>query len=461
MSDLTGEFRTDPASTPWPPVVALRTCVREGTRLERGDTMERISIPVSRVRPFELLRQVPEACTKLGWSWRDGSAALVGIGEALRIDSETGNVTKALQEEMARILAGAPGETRFIGGLRFSQRGADEPAWRGYETAWFVVPRIELICRGHECRLNLYRRTADAGGFEEGLALLESFTSVSVRSHATLPTLVERCDIPDRSAWHQNVLRALDAFGANGLRKVVLARLAHFRMADRVDPLMLAMHLRQVTNGCYQFYFHPAGGDVFLGATPERLYRRDVDQVHTEAVAGTRPRGGSEAEDFELGEGLLASDKDRREHAYVCEGIRHALSGLCDGFMSSDDPALLKLSMGQHLHTPAKARLRAGVTDGDLLAALHPTPALGGWPRPAALDAIARWEAFDRGWYGAPVGWVTRDATEFAVAIRSALVHGNELSLFSGAGIVDGSTPDAEWEEVEQKLSDFLQVLGG
>jgi menaquinone-specific isochorismate synthase len=100
------------------------------------------------------------------------------------------------------------------------------------------------------------------------------------------------------------------------------------------------------------------------------------------------------------------------------------------------------------------------VTDAEVLRALHPTPAVGGYPGVEALEEIRALEPFDRGWYAGPVGWIGADAAEFAVGIRSGLVRGNTLALFSGAGIVAGSAPEGEWAEIEQKIGDFTRMFG-
>jgi menaquinone-specific isochorismate synthase len=94
------------------------------------------------------------------------------------------------------------------------------------------------------------------------------------------------------------------------------------------------------------------------------------------------------------------------------------------------------------------------------MAALHPTPAVGGHPTSDALKAIRDLEPFDRGWYAGPVGWIGSRGAEFAVALRCGLVRRDTLSLYSGCGIVEGSKPDAEWKEIEQKISDFIRVFG-
>jgi menaquinone-specific isochorismate synthase len=91
---------------------------------------------------------------------------------------------------------------------------------------------------------------------------------------------------------------------------------------------------------------------------------------------------------------------------------------------------------------------------------LHPTPAVGGFPTDRALRDIARLEPFDRGWYAGPLGWIAKDASQFVVGIRSGLTEGKRLHLFSGAGIVEGSVPEKEWEEIENKISDFVTLFG-
>ena len=107
-----------------------------------------------------------------------------------------------------------------------------------------------------------------------------------------------------------------------------------------------------------------------------------------------------------------------------------------------------------------RGTLKDGVTDAGLLEALHPTPAVGGYPRDRALGEIRDLEPFDRGWYAGPVGWIGAEASEFAVGIRSGLVRGRTLDLYSGAGIVAGSVPDEEWAEIEQKIGDFTGMFG-
>jgi menaquinone-specific isochorismate synthase len=182
--------------------------------------------------------------------------------------------------------------------------------------------------------------------------------------------------------------------------------------------------------------------------------------VVSEAVAGTRERGETPEADAALREELLTSAKERREHAFVQRAIQRALETLCTSVEAADAPSELALARGRHLHAAIRGALSPDTATVDLLEALHPTPAVGGVPTDAALSAIRQQEPFDRGWYAGPVGWIGPDAADFAVAIRSGLLRPTRLALFSGAGIVDGSAPDREWAEIEQKIGDFAAVLG-
>jgi menaquinone-specific isochorismate synthase len=112
------------------------------------------------------------------------------------------------------------------------------------------------------------------------------------------------------------------------------------------------------------------------------------------------------------------------------------------------------------LYVPFNGSLNPEVTDGDILESIHPTPAVGGYPDKNVLPILHETEPFNRGWYAAPIGWTAADSATFAVAIRSALIIKNKLYLYSGAGIVDGSSPEKEWEELENKIYHFKKVLG-
>ncbi len=262
-------------------------------------------------------------------------------------------------------------------------------------------------------------------------------------------------------SWRARVRAIVEACDHGALNKVVPARATRFEApaGRRFSARATLAALVERHPEAHVFGF-TEGHRAFVGASPELLARLDGRRLETHALAGTAPRGVDPAEDARLGAALLARDKDRREHRVVVEAITAALDPLAAAVMVDGAPRLRRLPGIQHLETAISARLRPGVALDDIVDRLHPTPALGGEPRAAALEWLARTEPLDRGWYGGPVGWLGADgAGVAAVAIRSALIVGPRAWAFAGAGVVAGSDPDAEWAESALKLRTVGQAL--
>jgi menaquinone-specific isochorismate synthase len=392
---------------------------------------------------------------------------VAGIGQADLLAGRRQPIEyRRLDRRLSSRLDAAPPGVRYFGGLRFDapQPHTEEKGtglWTSFGTYRFVLPRVELVDRPDRqvlaCNLVLPR---DADRRDALAAAIESLPAPSPGEGGALPAPSRRTDQPDQSGWTRMVRWALDAIEQGRLDKVVFARQVTLGLDRPVDPLRVLQHLKAETPGCFHFALGPANGPSFLGASPERLFRREGDDVLSEAVAGTRARGETPEADAALREELLTSGKERREHAFVQRALEEALRALCTTLDGADTPSDLALARGRHLHAPIRGTLRPKTSTVDLLEALHPTPAVGGVPTDAALAAIREQEPFDRGWYAGPVGWIGADAAEFAVGIRSGLLRPDRLALFSGAGIVEGSVPDREWAEIEQKIADFAAVLG-
>ncbi|GFR45865.1 hypothetical protein Agub_g7316 [Astrephomene gubernaculifera] len=332
-----------------------------------------------------------------------------------------------------------------------------------------------------------------------------------------------------------------DTDGGEALSKVVMARRTSMRLEGRLDPLHVLQSLQERDPRAYQLYFAPGPspasvpaspadgssspallpGPAFLACTPERLYARTGRWVASEAVAGTRARGrgGDVEQDFWLSLDLLRSPKDHAEFCTVRDWIAAQLAGPCEDVHVEIRKSVLKQGSVQHLFGRVAARLRRGRNDAHLLAALHPTPAVCGRPREAALGYLEGLEAFDRGWYAGPFGWISGAGAEFVVAIRSGLVcpeintntsssstaggsahaepqvgmaaapapaRGQPLGpllqqqqprqqpqhqpprlsppaarvhLFAGVGVVRGSDPAAEWQELDLKIRPLSSSL--
>ena len=433
-------------------------------RLESvADPVERIvrlAVPAGRTDPFKWLSE-QRMFPKIYWSGREDRTGVAAVGIADLREADVSEGAGSLSKLLASLPDSGISGARYYGGARFDPPGKPHEEWAAFCAYRFVLPRFELHAGDTEatlvCNLALPRDTDDASKIVQEIEELSLPEGVS---GALLPMPLHREDSPDLQGWRENVGRALSAFSEGRLGKVVLARRAEFGFDRALDPTLLLESLRAATPGCFHFYVEPEDGTAFLGASPERLFRRDGRSVETEAVAGTRPRGVSSADDEVLRDDLLHSAKDLSEHTYVSKGIREALAPLCEELEIEDCVSEMKLARGRHLRSKVRGVLKHGVTDAGLLEAMHPTPAVGGYPRDEALEEIRTLEPFDRGWYAGPVGWIGTEDSEFAVGIRSGLVRGQTLALFSGAGLVAGSVPDEEWAEIEQKIGDFTGTFG-
>lgn len=397
------------------------------------------------------------------WSEREGGFERAGVGAADEFVADTGGGSPSPLAHVAARLASDAGDLRYFGGLSFDGRAAADREWAPFGAARFTLPRFEITREGDSWSLAC-TIAADPGETPRHLLRrLEddlSHLRTGQKATAPLPPLLHRTDSPDQAAWVRAVEAALHRIEHGPLQKVVLARRTDFRFAEAPDPFLLLHRLRAANPAGFHFAFQPEEGSTFLGVSPERLYRREGRRIFSEAVAGTRRRGDSEHEDRAMGDALLESEKDRREHRFVADEIGRKLDGLCRSYRADREVSLLKLARLQHLRRQFEGTLRTGVDDAAIVAALHPTPAVAGNPTAAAVAEIAKHEPFHRGWYAGPLGWVGADGADFTVAIRSGLLSGNRLALFTGAGIVRGSMPHAEWEELENKLAGFVRVIG-
>ncbi|HET6871466.1 MAG TPA: chorismate-binding protein, partial [Sporolactobacillaceae bacterium] len=154
--------------------------------------------------------------------------------------------------------------------------------------------------------------------------------------------------------------------------------------------------------------------------------------------------------------------KNRKEHDYVVKMIGEAMASFTEELTFPEQPEILKVKDVQHLYTPISGMAKDQVSLLDIVEKLHPTPALGGQPREKAMMLIKQLEAFNRGWYASPIGWLDAEGYgEFAVAIRSALIKSDRAWAYAGCGVVEASDPVAELEETRLKLKPMLAALGG
>lgn len=377
-----------------------------------------------------------------------------------------------------RLDADAPSLTTgpvLVGGFAFDPLSARDPMWDGFPDGLLILPRLLVTTQGARGWLSLNasieassdpaveaeRLLAHSGRLEAAILWGQAVDEAAWPPGAALAqdAGAVQLDEGDTTRWKDAVAVAARAVQVGRLQKAVLARRARARLPRRVLPGRTLAALMESYPECYAFAVRREGR-TFLGATPERLIALEGQDLRTMCLAGSISRGSTPQEDAELGARLLQDPKNRHEHRVVVDMIRSSLEDLCTSLDVPEQPALLKVRNVQHLYTPVRGRLKAAVSVLDLVARLHPTPAVGGQPAEEALELIRKIEGMDRGWYAGPVGWVGPAGDgEFAVALRSALLRDDEAVLFAGCGIVGDSDPESEFDESALKMRPVFQAL--
>ncbi|MFY8148693.1 MAG: isochorismate synthase [Prochlorococcaceae cyanobacterium] len=321
-----------------------------------------------------------------------------------------------------------------------------------------VLPRWQLSRQGRHCWLRLQR---SLGGAVTPRAVAEELWE-QARQLQALPCEPESrpADLgvrilrssPWQEGYREAVVRGLELVTSGHLRKLVLAVRQRLELDRPLDPLQLLAELRRRQPGSCRFLWQHGPERVLLGASPERLLTVRQGQLRSDALAGTAPIGPS-------AERLTSSVKDRHEHELVVETITEVLREAGLDPRRPRRPRLARHGQLVHLHTPITARL-GGQQPLALAGALHPTPAVAGLPRREAMSWLRSLEPFERGTYAAPIGWIDSEGdAELRVAIRSGSLRGRELELTAGAGLVEGSEPERELQEVALKLGVLQQQL--
>ena len=262
-------------------------------------------------------------------------------------------------------------------------------------------------------------------------------------SSFSYPNLLSTSYSPTYEEWARN----LALFKKSGIGKVVLARKASFIFDAPVCPISLFHFLKQKSPNAFVFALILAPNLAFIGATPEKLFTRNGLKIITEAVAGTRTNSRAEE--------LFSSEKDMKEFLFVKETLTDQLQKICNPFSISQNILIKKAGNVSHLHSNFSCTLKEQISDFDLVRLLHPTPAIGGFPRTSAMEFIKTVEPFDRGYYAGTVGLVSDFESKIYVGIRSCLIQGNQMDVFTGAGITLDSDPFLEWQELDHKQGLF------
>jgi menaquinone-specific isochorismate synthase len=402
------------------------------------------TVPFRDERP--LLELPPSSDDALAWV--RGDEGLVAWGEAVRLEPGRGPGRFAAADAELRALAAASDVVDEVGrpdggvlGIGSFSFGEDRPG------SVLIVPRVVI-------------------GRRDGVTWMTTIDPPGAPPVAAPATTTPRPVARDRPRyagssnpdlrWLEAVASAIARIEAGELEKVVLARDHAVWSHEPFDALDLARRLTRRFPRCHTFVV-----DGLVGATPELLLSRRDDHVTSRVLAGTTGRRDDEAEDAQLGAALLESTKDQAEHALATDSVREVLAPRCASLRGDPTPRLLRLDNVQHLATTFEGRLASPTGSLELVAALHPTAAVGGTPRAAALRLIAELEGMDRGRYAAPVGWTAPGGDgEWGIALRCAELSGARARLFAGVGVVAASLPEDELEETRLKLLAMQAALG-
>ncbi|PXF43910.1 2-succinyl-5-enolpyruvyl-6-hydroxy-3-cyclohexene-1-carboxylate synthase [Gracilariopsis chorda] len=472
---------------------------------------KRIQIEVCFKTALVWLRAQPHA-QKLYFRSRDNTFEIAAVGFSHVSSDDV--FRKQTHQDLVSILNPEHPEMKFYGASRFDSlaENATDLEWQDYSGYTFVLPAVELyrdVTNDFYLAVNYYPPSGISVLFEALRVLVPLATYLqTARQSSLIPTADQVLDLPGYGSWEASMERILKHLKDKQYHKLVLARRKVFEFQDmaRPDPIhVLAaldetdkkrhviksktspQNLSRIDTGSvescreglyasrdanileetcdvqrsYAFCLQVADGRAFISHTPETLFRIAGGELKTEALAGTVRRGPDEEEAFEIGQ--LFSEKNLDEHGFVVRHVTNTLSE-CNLDAETWGPHVRKLARLMHLVTNIESRIPytpSCISDTiyQVLHRLHPTPAVCGAPCEKARSEIRELEGFDRGLFAGPLGWFSRDAAEFCVAIRSAVFYGNKVVAFAGSGIVPGSEAKSEWDETELKMSAFSDLF--
>ncbi|OOF35574.1 isochorismate synthase [Rodentibacter heidelbergensis] len=332
----------------------------------------------------------------------------------------------------------------LVGGLQFQGSGQ------------FILPQLLLETEKQNTIISC---------FVEG----ETSAQRALAQLKTLPKMTALCPLPkqiplhteqqaNQPMWCDWVNQALYEIKQGELTKLVLANETVFHLKQPVNPYNFLAESEKQNQGCYHFLWAENPHSTFIGSTPERLFAREYNLFLTEALAGTAPITADLKENQQQAQWLLNDEKNLNENWLVVQDISQNIQAMVESFDVSE-VELKPLRKVQHLLRKIRANLSAHYRDSALLKAIHPTAAVSGLPQQQARMILSEIETFDRGWYAGTLGVMSEAYSEFCVAIRSAFIERNRIRVFAGAGIVEGSEPLAEWQEIERKASGLISLF--
>ncbi|AJJ11709.1 menaquinone-specific isochorismate synthase [Yersinia rohdei] len=432
----------------------LRQKLRAGFPEQAG--IRQIILPAPGLVGSQLLEWLAVQChfPQFYWQHREGHEETAVCGQ-IRQFNDVASAERFIQQHSA--VAGL----RVWGLNAFEPVSITDPSASSppqLQTSFLFLPRIEISRRGHHTHLTL--NLVSDFSLQQDAALAITFIDqlVAAKPLPALDAVVEHAShMPEYPQWSGLIQRALGNIEQQKMEKVVLARATRLMLDKPLSCTAFMAASRQVNHHCYHYMLRFDAVRAFLGSSPERLFQRQLLHLETEALAGTVSNDENSVQATELANWLMHDEKNQRENLLVVDDICQRLQG---GVEAVDvmPPEVIRLRKVQHLRRRIHARLNLA-SDTDCLQRLQPTAAVAGLPRNIARQFIAENEPFSRGWYAGSAGYLSLKQTEFSVTLRSAWVEDSQIHLYAGAGIVAGSDPQQEWQEINNKSAGLRTLL--
>ncbi|MBC9954988.1 isochorismate synthase [Leucobacter sp. cx-42] len=411
--------------------------------------------------------------------WNRGDRGAVGIGEAIRLEFSGAHRFTEASRMWRRIAAAATVENPVglpgTGLLAFGTFTFDA---RSEHVSVLIVPRT-IIGRSGDQMWRTEVSVTDAGAAADAVVgavvpvsnaeipvatPFAAWDAIDLASPETFAT-ASGCTAQSPgtiAGYTAGVVESVRRIDAGDLEKVVLSRQLEGRIAADADIRTPLARLSAEYLNCWTFAI-----DGLVGSSPETLARVIDGKFEARVLAGTRPRTGLDAvADEAVRAELLASDKDQHEHAFAAQSVVTTLSPHLTDLTTSEEPFALQLPNVWHLATDVRAQLAEDVTTLELVAAMHPTAAIGGTPTIEAVEVIHELEPFDRGRYSGAVGWIDGNGDgEWVIALRCAQIGGpvdgtRSIVASAGGGLVAGSDPEHELLETVSKFRPITTAFG-
>lgn len=382
---------------------------------------------------------------------------LLALGEKINIKSEKElikfeKMTNGKNDKDLLIV----GATRFN---KYENLKQVQKEWRGIDHTSFFIPQVYFLKNDSspmDCAEIVIILDPSDDIKTQLFNIIES-TTTPVSCHREGENYqVAQIQNPSKSTWSEMITNSLNKFSNKELTKVVLSRkiVTTFNESVQANDVFKNLKLMASSNS-YLIHYKIDDERSFMSVSPEKLYSNTNNQIEVDVIAGTI----TNEQGLENDHILLNDQKELNEHRIVLEDIKNHLSPLCDEIRLTKKEELLKLKHIKHIHSLYQGQKKEETSNIDLISSLHPTPAVGGFPKKDAMNFILEAETYQRGFYAAPIGIISQDHSEFCVGIRSCLVTGREIHVYGGCGIVPGSLYENEWLETHNKMKNFKGII--